>query len=330
MKKLLLLFSTVSLVIISQAQTTYTSAAAGFFTNPTTWTPIGVPFPGDSIIINHAVGLNTDWGYSSGAIIINASGSLIQNVSNRAFATLGGGRLVNDGTFDVDSVGFFGGVVHNTGTFTTKTLYADVNSEGGLTTTDNMTIATDFWSKGNFTIGALATITVGGDFLHGDSTLSPALVCEGDFNVAGDFLNMDTIRGTTGQFCISGGSMNSGTMTGTVVVCDISGGNNVDLNVGTISGSVQGCAASTCVGIGIENISSITIQVYPNPATEFVQIKSEELVNVIVFDLMGKVIYQSTTASQIQNIAVNEWASGVYTYRVYSNKGMSTGKFIKQ
>lgn len=83
-------------------------------------------------------------------------------------------------------------------------------------------------------------------------------------------------------------------------------------------------------GIGIENTQSLSIQVYPNPASEFIQIKSDDAVNVVVFDLMGKAVYQSTTANQLQNISINEWAAGVYTYRVFTDKGTSTGKFIKQ
>lgn len=334
MKKLLLLFSALSLVVLSQAQSVRTSIATGFFTSPLIWDCTCVPFPGDSIIINHAITLNTDFGYTSGAVIINSSGSLTGNNVNRGFAVSNNGRFQNDGTFDVERVAFVGGKAHNTGTFTADSLLTVVNLEGGFsnTGTGTITVNTNFLNTGNFSISTLASVSVTGDFMHGDSInpVSPALICDGDMTIGGDFANLDTIRGSAaGQICINGSSGNFGTITGNLIVCDISGGANVDLDMGTISGTVQGCAGSTCVS-GIENNTSLSVQVYPNPAMDFIQIKAEENVTIAVYDLIGKLVYQSTIPCQVQNIAISEWHTGIYTYRITSQNGISTGRFIKQ
>jgi hypothetical protein len=90
-------------------------------------------------------------------------------------------------------------------------------------------------------------------------------------------------------------------------------------------------AVTSCpYGIGIEDYTLLEHKVYPNPSTDLIQIKAEQAIQVMVFDLLGKMVYQSTIENPVQNISVSEWAPGVYTYRVYTANGMSTGKFIKQ
>ncbi len=82
-------------------------------------------------------------------------------------------------------------------------------------------------------------------------------------------------------------------------------------------------------GIGIEEELAISVEVFPNPARDMVQIKTDQEVNIMVFDMLGKLVYQSTTSNQIHNINLSEWARGVYTYRLFAGEGMSSGKFIK-
>lgn len=82
-------------------------------------------------------------------------------------------------------------------------------------------------------------------------------------------------------------------------------------------------------GIGIQNYESIYCEIYPNPTKDFVQFKSDQEFDVMVFDMVGKLVYQSTTANQLQTISTIEWTSGVYNFRAYSSNGISTGKLIK-
>jgi hypothetical protein len=99
--------------------------------------------------------------------------------------------------------------------------------------------------------------------------------------------------------------------------------------IGTHCSDFRYSVAECPYGIGIEKYESVQCEVFPNPAKDFVQFKSDEEIQVMVFDAMGKLVYQSSLASPIQTISTVEWASGIYTYRGFSNKGISTGKLIK-
>lgn len=330
MKKQLLIIVFSFAIGTVYAQSTRTSIANGNASNPLTWDCTCIPFPGDSIIINHNIILDFDFGYSTGAMIINASGSLTGSTATRGFATLGPGRFENHGTFDVARVVHLGGTAHNTGIYSADSLITSISAEGGFTNTGDMQIAVDYLNTGDLDIGAAGLLVVQGDFLHGD-TVSPGMVlltCDGGMRVNGDFGNADSINGS-GQLCIYGNSVNWGIIFGTLDMCDVTpGGQNVDLNLGTFAFSVQTCVAAC--NIGLNEITKIPIQVYPNPATNFIQIKAEQEIDIVIYDMMGKKVYQSTIPGQLQNITLSEWAAGVYLYCLYSENATTAGKFIKQ
>jgi len=74
------------------------------------------------------------------------------------------------------------------------------------------------------------------------------------------------------------------------------------------------------------------IKVYPNPAqTQFTVTGITENSNITVTDMMGKVVYQttSTTANQIQINATN-WAKGLYIVQVKGNQSSTALKIIKK
>jgi hypothetical protein len=330
MKKQLLLFISFASLVFIQAQNVRTSIASGLGTNPLVWDCTCIPFPNDSIIINHAITLNVNFGFNDGAVVINPSGSLLGDSPNRAFAFSGNANFVNHGIFNVARVAFAGGTAISNGTFTADSFYTAISTNAGWISNGDMNINYSYWNTGKFTLGAAAELIVEDNFYNGDSLISgvnAVLVNNGAIRVNGDFANTDTMRGS-GQVCIYGNSVNLGTITGTLDMCDNTGGGPVDYNFGTIGGSVTTCL-SPC-NIGFNEVVSIPVQVYPNPSTDLIQIKAEQAIQVMVFDLLGKMVYQSTTENQVQNISVTEWAPGVYTYRVFTANGMSTGKLIKQ
>lgn len=329
MKKQLLVIALLFATVAVNAQAVRTSIAAGLATNPFTWDCTCFPLPGDSIIINHAVILNNDFGYTSGAIIINASGSLTGDIPMRAFATYGTGRFENHGTFNVARVVLFGGSAHNTNNFNADSLLTNVVNEGGFTNTGNMQISTSFLNTGDLNVSASGLLVVQDNFLHGDTSVAASVhfVCDGTMRVNQDWGNADSISGS-GQICIYGTSANWGSISGTLDMCDVSGGGQVDGNFGTIAGSVTTCV-SPC-NVGVAEYQNIPVQLYPNPSSDFIQIKSEQKTDIMIFDLLGKLVYQSSTANQLHNVSIGEWPAGVYNYRAITNDGMATGKFIKQ
>ena len=120
MKKIYTLLLAV-LISVNLSAITYTSAQNGNWTNPTTWSPTGVPVPGDIAIINHAVVLNTDFAYTVGSITINASGSLVHDATGRDIWVNGvNASLTNNGTTTIRNLLLSIGSYTNTGAFNAK------------------------------------------------------------------------------------------------------------------------------------------------------------------------------------------------------------------
>jgi hypothetical protein len=123
MKRNYLLLLFVAFISINTSAITYTSSQNGNWMNFTTWSPMGIPIPGDIIVINHTVTLDTSFAYTSGSILVSASGSLLQDIPvrdvwlngpNAAFTSngtvniryllLSDGSYTNSGNFNVKSV----------------------------------------------------------------------------------------------------------------------------------------------------------------------------------------------------------------------------------
>ncbi len=330
MKKLLLLLSLPVFTGVISSQNVRTSIADGLGTNPFVWDCTCLPFPNDSIIINHNITLNVDFGFTDGAVVINAPGSLIGDTPNRNFAFSNSANFINHGNFDVARVAFAGGSAMSDGTFAADSFYTNINSTAGWVSTGDMDITYSYWNTGKFVLGNGAELIVGDNFYNGDSLISgvnAVLVSDGAIRVNGDFANSDTLKGS-GQVCIYGSSVNIGVITGTLDMCDNTGGGQVDFNFGTISGTVTTCVAPC--NIGINDFETISLEVYPNPSTDLIQFESDWEMEVVIFDMMGKLVHQSTIPYQLHSISTIEWSAGIYTYKVYSDHGTASGKIVKQ
>lgn len=123
MKKNYFLLSLVALISINLSSMTYTSTANGNWMSFTTWVPFGVPIPGDIVIINHAVALDTSFAYSNGSITVNASGSLIQNSPVRDIWLNGPNAVfTNNGTTTIRYLLLSAGSFTNSGDFNVKAI----------------------------------------------------------------------------------------------------------------------------------------------------------------------------------------------------------------
>lgn len=75
-------------------------------------------------------------------------------------------------------------------------------------------------------------------------------------------------------------------------------------------------------------VKNVGISIYPNPATEFINIKSDSKINKIeVFDAMGRKIEVKFDDNKID---VRNLASGSYMITIETKEGITTEKFIKK
>lgn len=115
-KSLLALFALATTAFTADARVV-TTTMNGNATNPLTWNCLCIPMDGDTIIINHALTLDVDYGYTLGGVQINSGGSVTGNLNTRILA-VGGGYFINYGTVNVAYLYHSGGVFNNYGSIT--------------------------------------------------------------------------------------------------------------------------------------------------------------------------------------------------------------------
>ncbi len=79
-------------------------------------------------------------------------------------------------------------------------------------------------------------------------------------------------------------------------------------------------------------ISSNTLNLSPNPATDFIRLELQtENNNIQILNSQGQVFYQEKSSEKILNINTQNFASGIYFVIVSNQNGKTShGKFIKQ
>jgi hypothetical protein len=351
----------------SESNAQYTTISSGNWSSPTTWG--GAPPMGSgTVIINHAVTLDVDYVHSSGSITINGSGTLIGNSGMRVFALnypSGNASLTNSGSFNVARVPFISGTIINIGTLITDSLlnYATItnntganinaaqfmvhvggtlNNNGNTQCTNFLTLSTvtntgnlssnDFTNSKDFTNSASGVLSITNDFSNIDTTAGPAIFTNnGSVNVTNDWHNGSQINGS-GKFCIGANSWNSGQMTGTFDFCDQSG-NDVDLNTGTIAGTITYCQFSCSIGI-VDVKSTTNPIIYPNPNNGLFSVSINENFwnsEIIFYNFLGAKIYSSLLNSENSNLDFSNQSNGIYFYQIENKNGLViSGKLIKE
>ncbi|MEI6348783.1 MAG: T9SS type A sorting domain-containing protein [Bacteroidota bacterium] len=357
MKTKLTFFVLIFALGVSTLYSQTTSVASGNWTSPLTWggTP---PMPGSVVIINHTVTLDMDYGYTSGSITINSSGSLIGNSSMRALG-ISGGTLTNSGTLNIPRFALFSGTITNNGTIQSDSLLdrTTLNNNGGTihatqfmvstggnfhnsgtvvssnflnieTSVNNGTInSIDVMNSKSFVNGTTGVINATNDFLNADTLANPAVFTNnGSVNVTNDWMNTDTINGS-GKFCVGHNSSNTGVMLGTFDFCDQTGG-DVDLNLGSIAPTITSCVFSCNVNIRV-NKNDNSVKIYPNPNNGvFTVISNTQSSKIEVFNLVGKIVYQSQLNSLETEIQLTNQPKGIYFCKISDVKNESS-KIIK-
>ena len=103
--------------------------------------------------------------------------------------------------------------------------------------------------------------------------------------------------------------------------------------------STPGCVSSRAAVVGTINtatgIQNLTangsLKVYPNPNTGLFTIDGLDRENSIeVYDVVGKLVYQTVTSNPTQSVDLTGKESGVYFYRIMNlgSKEISTGKVV--
>lgn len=76
-----------------------------------------------------------------------------------------------------------------------------------------------------------------------------------------------------------------------------------------------------CDGVGIKGIDTKTFSIYPNPATDKITLDLGDLTldannEVSIINNLGQIVYQTNLQSQISNISLKDFESGVYFIQI--------------
>ncbi len=107
--------------------------------------------------------------------------------------------------------------------------------------------------------------------------------------------------------------------------CEVSAGSCVDTTVCKFVDSNFG------VGISTVDFADL-ISIYPNPATEILNVKhpSGMAVNIEIYDGIGNLISSQVSSSGLASLNIDTLANGIYFLKVSSESGMTLQKFIRQ
>jgi len=83
----------------------------------------------------------------------------------------------------------------------------------------------------------------------------------------------------------------------------------------------------TVAGVGMGENNKLGVAVYPNPATDVINVLANDKINgITITDFTGKLVYTGTSTS----INVSNFSTGVYFIQTITDKGTVNSKFIKK
>lgn len=255
----------------------------------------------------------------SGIDSLLAEGTFTNSGSFYVGNFLNTGTFTNTGHIASDSMG-------NTGTFNANDGYltiATFGSTGTFTMANNgfMDVSGNWYNAGDFIIGSGLSLFVGGNAYTGDTLGGTAtLTNNGAMAVTGDFASSDNVNGS-GDICVGNDSYNGGVITGTLDFCDATG-NDFDINLGTIAGTVTYCTSGCSLSINEEAASEVSI--YPNPASTVLYVEGSTAFETVRFYTTAGSLVKETALSG-NSIDLSGMPKGLYLVEL---AGTQTGKAI--
>ena len=88
--------------------------------------------------------------------------------------------------------------------------------------------------------------------------------------------------------------------------------------------------------VSIQERQSVDFSVYPNPAGDYIKINTDAdfsagKMNVMIFDMYGKLLLTKEITDQETEIGIGNFASGIYMIRLFQNaNSLGTRKIIKK
>lgn len=80
--------------------------------------------------------------------------------------------------------------------------------------------------------------------------------------------------------------------------------------------------------VGIDEFKEMSLDLYPNPTSEFVMVKADGVYAIQIMDVMGKIVFKSNQNNGVTNIPTNQLNKGAYFVTISSGGSQKTQKLI--
>jgi hypothetical protein len=113
---------------------------------------------------------------------------------------------------------------------------------------------------------------------------------------------------------------------------DVTENTNTDIKLVTTSN--KGCTTINWITVtfhvGIDDVESLQVNIYPNPASRFLNIESADAISqVIIYNAIGQQVITRTVDANATQLDLGSLATGAYTMAILSSNGdRATRKFI--
>ena len=279
----------------------YLLVSAGAITNPGSFTVSAFT---NSVAFTNAGSIQMDSMYVAGNLINAASGRITgDSLTNAAGFTFTNYGRVNS-TWSLNNGNFINNNYHGGYAFTNAGTYSN---------SDSLILTGSTWNKALFTNNSTGKVRLTKNF-HNYSVPKTAIYNNnGNVTVLDSWYNTDTVKGgNTGYFQVQDTSANSGYMKGGFTFCDLTPTTiNVDLNSGSIAGSIIFCA------VGIKENELAEVKIYPNPSNGNLHVNalaSSDL-KISITDISGKLVLEQHLSNSNSEINLNI-ANGIYFLKI--------------
>jgi len=103
------------------------------------------------------------------------------------------------------------------------------------------------------------------------------------------------------------------------------------INANPVDEAALGSVVVTASSLGVNDNNSITVAVYPNPATDSFTIDSiDEISSVRIYNVLGQEVLNVAPNNTSATIDISALRSGIYLTQVSTNAGSKTTKLIKK
>jgi hypothetical protein len=91
---------------------------------------------------------------------------------------------------------------------------------------------------------------------------------------------------------------------------------------------VNATHAALDITVGLNTFNNSSFNMYPNPTTGLIQVEGVQGANVIVYDILGTVVYNQANASAKTTIDLSNLDAGNYFVKITNNNEVSTQKIV--